>query len=39
LLAERAGRDYVLKDNDLKLIEDYKQGRPSKKAAQKGRKK
>ena len=31
LPAEKVGRDYVIKESDLKLVADRKTGRPSKK--------
>lgn len=39
LPAEKMGRDYVIKGDDLKLVEDRKPGRPPKKAGEKGSKK
>lgn len=35
LPAERVGRDYLIKEGDLKLVADLKRGRPSKKAGKK----
>ncbi|HVG20138.1 MAG TPA: helix-turn-helix domain-containing protein [Blastocatellia bacterium] len=32
LPAEKFGRDYLIKESDLKLVEDRKPGRPSKQA-------
>jgi excisionase family DNA binding protein len=39
LPAEKFGRDYMIKEGDLKLVEDRKPGRPSKNSAKKSRKK
>jgi hypothetical protein len=39
LFAGSAGRDYIIKADELKLVEDRQQGTPPKKAAKKGRKK
>lgn len=33
LPAKKMGRDYFIKEDDLKLVEDRKPGRPSKKAS------
>jgi excisionase family DNA binding protein len=35
LPAEKFGRDYLIKESDLKLVEDRKPGRPSKQASKK----
>jgi excisionase family DNA binding protein len=35
LPAEKMGRDYFIKESDLKLVEDRKPGRPSKQASKK----
>lgn len=39
LPAEKMGRDYFIKEEDLKLVGDRKPGRPPKKAGEKGSKK
>lgn len=39
LPAQRIGRTYVVNEDDLKLVEDRKPGRPSKKAGEKSGKK
>jgi excisionase family DNA binding protein len=39
LPAEKFGRDYVIKESDLKLVEDRKPGRPPKQASKKKAKK
>jgi excisionase family DNA binding protein len=39
LPAEKKGRDYFISEEDLKLVEDRRPGRPPKKAGQKGGKK
>lgn len=36
LPAEKKGRDYFISEDDLKLVEDRKPGRPPKKADEKG---
>jgi excisionase family DNA binding protein len=38
LPAQKLGRDYIINEEDMKLIEDRKPGRPSKKAGKKGAK-
>jgi excisionase family DNA binding protein len=38
LPAEKKGRDYFINEEDLKLVEDRKPGRPSKKVSMKGEK-
>lgn len=35
LPAEKFGRDYMIKEEDLKLVEDRKPGRPPKKSGEK----
>jgi excisionase family DNA binding protein len=39
LPAQKIGRTYVVNEDDLKLVEDRKPGRPPKKAGEKGRRK
>ena len=36
LPAEKKGRDYFINEDDLKLVEDRKPGRPPKKVSKKG---
>ncbi|HVF54733.1 MAG TPA: helix-turn-helix domain-containing protein [Pyrinomonadaceae bacterium] len=38
LPAQKLGRDYVIREADLKLVEDRKPGRPPKNAMMKGKK-
>ena len=38
LPAQKLGRDYVIREADLKLVEDRKPGRPPKSPATKGKK-
>jgi excisionase family DNA binding protein len=39
LPAQKVGRNYVIKEDDLKLVKDRKPGRPKKQAGEKSRKK
>jgi len=39
LPAEKFGRDYMIKESDLKLVEDRKPGRPSKQSSKQAKKK